>query len=145
MCVFFSLEILIDSNPIDYFLFSLYFQDSRSQLSTNNNTSNVQLRESVSTLVPDESVQRTPSITGSIQLDSASSLQRLSKPEAFGSVGNLAAIDSDDDDDDIDRTFEKAKSVSFSQHITQQIRFSTRETIIEFKKSCFFVQRYSCK
>ena len=96
----------------------MYFEDSRSQLTTND-TSNGQTRESATTLVPEEPIQRAPSVTGSIQSDANSSVQRLSKPEAFGSVGNLNAIDSDDDDD-IDGTFEKAKSVSRSEYIAQK-------------------------
>ena len=92
----------------------------------------MQLRESSSTLVPEESIQRSQSVTSSIHSNKESPAQRLSKIETFGSVGNLDTIDSDDDDD-IDGTFEKAKSVSILKHLVQT------ERMIFYKRDYFTV------
>jgi hypothetical protein len=86
------------------------FLDSRSQLSSTKNISNTQLHESSNTLTPDEPHPRTVSFTDSIHSANESTTDpKPTKPETFGSVGNLEVIDSDDD---IDGTFEKAKLVS---------------------------------
>lgn len=46
-------------------------------------------------------------------LVSAASVKVSGKPDPFGSVGHLNAVDTDDDgDDDIDKTFEEARMVS---------------------------------
>lgn len=91
----------------------------------------MQFRESSSTLVPEEMVQRSQSIASSVHSNKDPPIQRSSKTDIFGSVGNLDTIDSDDDDD-IDGTFEKAKSVRIFEHLVElrEYLFYTREYFI---------------
>jgi hypothetical protein len=94
--------------------FSFYiYLESNTKLSIKDDT-NTHSHGSTSTLVPDAQLQQRQATVDSIQTANNSNgydtnTKRQTKSDAFGSVGNLDAVDSDDD---IDGTFEKAKLVS---------------------------------
>ena len=70
------------------------------------------------TKVDSQSVANSQRQGSTTTLVSVASAKVPTKPEAFGSVGHLNAVDTDDDDDgdiDIDKTFEEAKLVSQSK------------------------------
>ena len=136
---------------------------SQVTIGEHNPVSSSRSRGSSNTLVPNGLFSRAKSTSESVKTADETHRNddnKLTKPDAFGSVGNLEAIDSDDD---IDGTFEKAKLVSQKRETALPVSLNERnratklsvceniDTTVRlsrslgFRQSCLFLHGHACK